>query len=430
MAASPLEKLRAHSGEFRKDVIEVADGVYVAIGFAASNVSMIVGDDGVVIIDTTESTRAAANILAEFRKITDLPVKTIVYTHSHRDHIGGTSLFCDGGAPEIVTRANFSPDIMASDPARPAPTDIMLKRTRRQFGIGLTEPGARINLGIGPGDRPTEGMGAGFVAPTRTFDGARLDLETCGRTLELHAAPGETEDQLVVWLADRRLLFCGDNFYKAFPNLYAIRGTRYRDFDLWADTLDALIGFDAEVLIPGHSRPVDGAETIRARLADYRDAIRSIVGQTAAAMNAGKTPDELVELVRLPPELADKPHLQEFYGSVAWSARAYFAGTVGWFDGNPTTLFPTPPRERAQRFAELAGGPDALLVRLREAAAVREHQWALELADLVLALDHEVAEATTIKADALVALADAQENATARNYYLVYAQELRESLSP
>jgi len=420
------DKLRAHSAEFRKDVIEVTEGVYVAIGYAASNVTMIVGNDGIIVIDTTESTRAAANILAEFRKITDLPVRAIVYTHSHRDHVSGTTVFAEGAAPEIVSRSNLSPDLFRTD-ARPAPTEILLKRTRRQFGMGLAEATERINLGIGPGDRPMEGMGAGFVPPTVMFEGDRYDLDCGGVHLELHAAPGETEDQLVAWLPDRKVLFCGDNFYKSFPNLYAIRGTRYRDFDAWSDTLDRLIRFEADYLVPGHSRPVRGAETIRGRLADYRDAICAVIAQTAEAMNRGLTPDEIAETVHLPEELAAKPHLQQFYGTVAWSARAYFAGTVGWFDGNPTSLFPTPPAEKARRIADLAGGEAALLECARKATTAGEHQWAMELADLVIALETDNDAALRIKIDCLTALAETQVNATARNYYLVYAKELRDA---
>jgi len=419
------DKLRAHSAEFRKDVIEVTDDVYVAIGYAASNVTMIVGTDGIIVIDTTESTCAAANILAEFRKITDLPVRAIVYTHSHRDHVSGTTVFAEGATPEIISRSNLSPDLFRTD-ARPAPKEILLKRTRRQFGMGLAEGSERINLGIGPGDRPMEGMGAGFVPPAVIFEGDRYDLDCCGVRLELHAAPGETEDQLVAWLPDRKVLFCGDSFYKSFPNLYAIRGTRYRDFDAWSDTLDRLMRFDADHLVPGHSRPVRGSDTIRERLADYRDAIRAVIAQTADAMNRGLTPDEIAETVHLPDALAARPHLQEFYGTVAWSARAYFAGTVGWFDGNPTNLFPTPPAERARRIADLAGGASVLLDRARQAAADGAHQWAMELADLVIALETNAAEATSIKIDCLTALAETQVNATARNYYLVCAKELRD----
>lgn len=424
-APTPVERLRAHSGEFRKDVVEVVPGVHVAVGFAASNVSMIVGRDGLIVIDTTESTGAARDVLARFRAISALPIAAIVYTHGHRDHISGASVFCAGGSPEIIARGNFESDLHR-DPDRPAPTAIMLQRTARQFGMGLRQDTERINLGLGPGDRPTEGLGAGFVAPTRTFDEDCLKLTLCGVDLELHAAPGETADHLVVWDRARRVLFSGDNFYHSFPNLYAIRGTRYRDFDLWADTLDRLIGFGARHLVPGHSRPVSGAEAIRERLGDYRDAIRAIVRQSAAAMNEGLTPDRVVERVRLPEALAEKPHLQEFYGTVAWAARAYFSGTLGWFDGNPSNLFPTPPGARAARLARLAGGADVLMAKARAALDGGDCQWAMELCDLLLDLEAHVEQARAVKADALTAAAERQINATARNYYLVCARELRD----
>ena len=92
-------ELKAHPEYFAREIIQLADDVYMAFGFAASNVYMIVGDDGLVIIDTTETTAAATNILAEFRKITDLPVKTIILTHSHRDHVSGASVFAGDDIP-------------------------------------------------------------------------------------------------------------------------------------------------------------------------------------------------------------------------------------------------------------------------------------------------------------------------------------------
>ena len=147
-------------------------------------------------------------------------------------------------------------------------------------------------------------------------------------------------------------------------------------------------------------------------------------------MNRGLTPDEIARTVRLPDNLAAKPYLQEFYGTVEWSARAYFAGTVGWFDGNPTSLFPTPPAEKARRIAALAGGEAVLMRRARDAAAAGEHQWAMELADYLIALETEAAAATALKIDCLTALAERQENATARNYYLVCAKELRDEGTP
>ena len=129
-------ELRAHPEYFTRELIQLADNVYMAFGFAASNVYMIVGDDGLVIIDTTETTAAATNILAEFRKITDLPVKTIILTHSHRDHVSGASVFVGDDNPEVITSDRDSNDPLIDKMVHPRAIKAMQARTKRQFGIG------------------------------------------------------------------------------------------------------------------------------------------------------------------------------------------------------------------------------------------------------------------------------------------------------
>ncbi|WP_136657233.1 alkyl/aryl-sulfatase [Nitratireductor sp. XY-223] len=421
---TPLERLRNHSNEFRKEIIGLASNVYGAVGFAASNVYMIIADGGVIIVDTTESTKAAENVLAAFRKITALPVRSIIYTHSHRDHISGAEIFAGSGDPEIIASHRFASDLVAVDSKKPLPNKALADRTRRQFGIGLAFPDERVNLGCGPGDRPLEGLGAGFMPPTTRVHEDRINRNVCGVELELVHAPGETPDHLVVWDDGNGILICGDNFYKSFPNLYAIRGTRYRDYDAWADSLDLLLSFDAEILAPGHSRPVVGADKVRGVLTDYRDAIRHVVAETVAGLDRGEGPDELADKIALPASLADKPHLQEFYGKISWSVRAYCAGTLGWFDGNPTNLDRLSPRQEAGRMIALAGGEAALFDTALTAHRTGDHQWSLELLDRLLCVDAENTEYRLLKAACLRARADEEINATARNYYLVAAAEI------
>lgn len=421
---TPLEMLKDQSRQFPRQLLKITENIYTATGYSASNVSMIIGDGGIIIIDTTESTKAASLILEQFRTVTDLPVHTIIYTHGHRDHISGASVFAEGGQPQIIARGNFASDLQEKR-GRQAPVKALLARTTRQFGMGLQFPDERISIGIGPGDRPLEGLGAGFMEPTRTFDDKVCTFTACGIDLEIHAAPGETPDQCVVWFPARCALFCADNFYHSFPNLYAIRGTSYRDFDDWADTADLMLQFNAEHLVTGHTLPVSGAEQIQERLSDYRDAIRSVVTQTIDLINQGLTPDVIASRVKLPPNLAEKPWLQEFYGKVSFAARAYFAGTLGWFDGNPTTLEPLDPVSRARKLAELAGGNDAVWEKAKAAVQSSKSQWALELLDILIAIEYRLKEVRILKADILMRLADEQINAPVRNYYLVYAQELR-----
>lgn len=425
---NPNPELVDQNKQFEKQVVELAPDVYGAIGFAASNVYMLVGSDGLLIIDTTETTKAAENILAEFRKVTDKPVKTILYTHSHRDHISGATVFAESGTPEIIAADNFESDLVDVDNSHPSPGKALMARTKRQFGMSLSFPKERVNIGIGPGDRPMQGMGAGFIEPTLSVSDARTSLSRYGLDLELVKAPGETPDHIVVWYAKQRILFCGDNFYSSFPNLYAIRGTPYRDFNAWADTLDLLLEFNAEVLATGHTMPVIGKSEIQVVLSDYRNAIRHVVAKTVEGMNQQLGPDELAHTVSLPADLASKPYLKEFYGKVSWSVRAYFAGTLGWFDGNPTNLARLSPGQNAERMIKLVGGVEALLGAARQAAEDNDHQWVLELSDHLIAADQHRHAAKELKITSLRAMADQEINAPGRNYYLLCAREIEESL--
>lgn len=426
---SPEEKLRAHNAEFEKRVFELVPNVYLVVGYAAANVGMIVGDDGLIIIDTTESTKAAENILAEFREITDKRVKTIIYTHSHRDHISGASVFAGGQEVEIVAHRSFESDLVGTH-GKPGPHKALMARTMRQFGIGLAFETERINLGLGPGNRPMEGMGQGHLPPTRLVMGTGESLTREGVELIFHHAPGECADTIGIYLPASGVLFSGDNFYASFPNLYAIRGTPYRDFEVWADSLATFAGLAPEVLAPGHTKPIIGRNAVHNALSDYEEAIRFIITKTAEGMNEGMTPDELVSYVVLPDHLRTKPYLQPYYGTVEWAVRAYFAGTMGWFDGDAATLFPLQPDEEAARMAKLAGGTEALAQAAADAMAEGEAQWALELTGRVLRLEENHASARNTRIAALRALAVQQENACARNYLLLSAKQEETAVDP
>lgn len=233
----------------------------------------------------------------------------------------------------------------------------------------------------------------------------------------------------MVWLVDQQILFSGDNFYHAFPNLYAIRGTPYRDFDAWADTMDQLIAYRPEILAPGHTQPVIGADAIYTALTDYRDAIRHVVSKTAEGMNAGLDPVTIAADLKLPELLASKPYLQEFYGSVGYASRAYFADTLAWFDGNPSSLGELPPATEAAKIITLAGGADAVLSAAETALSDGEAQWAMELADRMIFANQNKDTASKIKIQALRHIADFTVNAPTRNYYLLAARELEETLT-
>jgi uncharacterized sulfatase len=218
-------------------------------------------------------------------------------------------------------------------------------------------------------------------------------------------------------------LFPGDNWYYSFPNLYAIRGTAYRDFIAWANSLDLIAGLEAEVMAPGHTNPVFGAEQVQEVVTTTRDAIMHVVSHTAAGMNAGQSMDDIAATISLPEHLVDKPWLGEFYGKLSWSARAYAVGTLGWYDGNPTHLGGLSSRSRAEKIAALAGGIEGLWDVLKNDD---DPQWKLEICDHLIALD-QPAEAQ--KAELLTTLSETEINATARNTYLWEAKQLLSRIS-
>lgn len=416
--------LKARSAEFNKHVVKVTDGVYSAIGYRASTINMIVGEDGIIIVDTGQTLAAATEALAEFRKITDKPIKAIILTHSHGDHTGGASVFTAVGAPEIWGRSNFDSE---SNTFTDAGLTIQRLRGVRQSGSALPAD-KKINNGVAPAvpDNETVVFGAASAAtPNRSFATGRQRLVIAGVTLDLVAVEGETDDALYVWLPEQKVVFSGDNFYKSWPNAYAIRGTPYRDIRSWADANDTMLKEGAEFLVPGHTRPILGKVAVAEALTDYRDGIRFVFDKTIEGINKGMTPDELVSYVKLPSRLADKDYLREYYGNVEWAVRAIFQGYLGWFNGNPTNLFPLVPKEQALRISKLAGGDLALLNQARAALKSGDAQWAAQLCDHLLALDPTARVPKLIKADALTVLAENLLTATGRNYYLTVAQELR-----
>ncbi len=415
-----LKMLDEQSLQFEQQVVQVSRNVFTAVGFHGANTSMIVGDDGVVIVDTLRGPTSAANAFGALRKHSDKPVKAIIYTHSHGDHTGGASVFAGDDEPDIYAMASFG----SATGANAALAPVMRKRGIRQFGRKLP-PAQVTNRGLAPAGTIDHDGGQGYLAPTIGVSAAGLKITIAGLHIELYPGPGETDDALFVWLPSERVLFSGDNFYQAFPNLYAIRGTPYRDVLRWSDSLANMASFEPAHLVPGHTVPITGKDNAVMALTTYSAAIRSVYDQTVAGINQGKGPDLIAHEVVLPATLADKPYLVEFYGAIPHAVRAIYAGLLGWYDGNPATLNPLQPKLEAQKMAKLAGGTKRLTRKMLKALKSKDFQWAMQIADHLKWLDdgdRQLARETKIKA--LRGLAAREYNAPNRNYYLSYANEL------
>ena len=190
----------------------------------------------------------------------------------------------------------------------------------------------------------------------------------------------------------------------------------------WVNSLDKIIDLEPDKLVPSHTRPIFGRETIMPLLIDYRDAIQYVHDQSVRLINYGYHPDEIGNMVQLPKHLLENPYLKEFYGTVKWSAKSVFADYEGWFSGDPVDLDPLTRNEKAEKMVSLVGA-EKLVKSAKEAFDSKDFQWALELSSYVLRANPNNKEAKGIKIEALTALGSRQTSVNGRNYYLTSALE-------
>ena len=424
---SDVEDLIEHSKEFKQQVLSFdtpGGKIHFAIGFGIANSIMVEGEEGNIIIDAADSVYEAEKIYSLFRQKNSNPIKAIIYTHNHGDHTFGAAYYLttQDEKPRIISHEDtdyYVQRIMG------ILNPIITSRSTRMFGTTLSEKDL-INVGIGPRLNVSKSP-TGYIKPDLTFDD-HLKINIAGIEIELFHAPGETNDQIFVWLPNHKSLMPGDNIYKTFPNLYTIRGTTHRDVKGWINSLDHMKTFNSEFLFPSHTKPIIGQEKIQDALNIYRDAIQYIHDQTIRLMNQGLYPDEIAEAIELPKNIADSPYLYEFYGTVRWSVKSIFNGYLGWFSGNPSELDPLSRKEKALRISKLAGGENALLEELKTAVKDNDMQWALELSDHLIALDYFIDEVKNLRFEALIYEGSRSSNPNKRNYFLTSAFELNEKI--
>ena len=421
-------RLTEHSKIMEKKVYRVRDNVYLAYGYGLANSTMVVGSDGVIIIDVMEDLERGTEVLAEFRKITDKPIKAIVYSHNHIDHVGGARAFASkedatSGKVKLIAHSSLM-DAVVNWTGTVGP--ILERRSSYFAGVFLEQgPDGWVNMGIGP--RIFAGR-ATFLPPNLTFD-KRLELTVAGIDMQVIYVPSETNDEIVVWFPGLQVLQTAEVLQgEAFPNLHTMRGTKYRDPVKWYKAVDALRALPAEYMVPSHGRPVHGHDNIQEVLTHYRDAIQYVHDQSVRLMNKGALPEDLAALIKLPDHLANHPWLGEFYGSVKNSVRQFYAGYIGWYQGDPWEVDKLPPLRRAKHYVRTMGGRDAVLAEAKLALAEEEYTWAAEILTYLLRIDAEDKAARLLKARALREWGYRQITSTWRNWALTSAKELEGTL--
>jgi alkyl sulfatase BDS1-like metallo-beta-lactamase superfamily hydrolase len=418
--------LAAHGAIFERRIHKVGDNVYSAVGWSACNSVMIEGGDGVIIVDTGDTATAAREVAAEFRKITDKPVRAVIYTCFHIDHIAGVKGFASAedvaaGRVEIIAHDALLANV-STQGGRIAP--ILGMRTAYNFAAILAEADT-AGMNLGTSAMPRKDREVTFIAPTKTFS-TTLDLTIAGIELKLMHAPSESPDEIVVFLPKSGILLSSEVIpAQCFPSLQPLRGEAYRDPAQWYRSIDLLRRLGATAMVPAHGVPVRGAAEVEEVLRNYRDAIQFVHDQTVRQMNKGLVPDELARVIRLPPHLAAyKPWMQELFGTVSQSVRAVYQGYLGWFEGDPVALDPVERIERARREVVLMGGRERVLAAADKAFADGDSQWAAELATRLVRIDQQDTAARALKAAAFRRLGYASSNAIWRSWYLSGAREL------
>ncbi|KAA1189642.1 MBL fold metallo-hydrolase [Pseudohalioglobus sediminis] len=387
------------------EVRKLSDNVYMATG--VGNVIMVTTSAGNVVFDTGLVLQTPKQ-LAALQAVSDAPVHTIVLSHSHADHTGGTRFFADAQT-RIITHEAFVEEQRYLSELEP----YQYGRNRTLFPwMPAWE------------DRPDIAMMRyGGIEPTLTVgDWEKFAFSLGGVEFEVFGTPGaEGADNLVMWLPQQKMLLSGDFFgpqFPQFPNIFTMRGEKVRKPIEYVKSLDFLLPLGIETVVPSHLDPTSGAETIASDMQRIRDAVQYVHDQTVAGMNAGKTVYQLMREIALPPEL----ELVQNHGKVDWAVRSIWDYYMTWFHFDSTTeLYPVPAREIYADLARLAGN-DGLRELAEGYLAAGEAVRSLHVIEVMLAAEPADAGALALRQSALATLLEAAEGGLRNDYEIYWLQ--------
>jgi alkyl sulfatase BDS1-like metallo-beta-lactamase superfamily hydrolase len=419
-------RLNMHHGLF-----QVTDRVYQVRGFDISNMTLIEGDAGIIVIDPLISTEVARAGLELYRKHRGArPVTAVIYSHSHVDHYGGVRGVVDeddvrAGRVEIWAPDRFMQEVVSETViAGPA----MVRRAQFQFGATLPKgPRGQVDAGLG---KVTSRGTVTLIPPTRVVAAPIETHVIDGIEIVFQLTPeAEAPAEMHMFYPALRALNLAENATHNLHNTYPIRGAQARDANAWAKYLDVArdrFGRQAEVAFAQHHWPLWGTARVLDFLARQRDLYKYLHDQTARLMNHGLKAVEIAERLALPRSQARTWHVRGYYGTMSHNAKAIYQRYLGWYDANPANLNPLPPVERGRKYVEYMGGAEAVIARARADFARGEYRFVAEATSHVVFADPGNVEARRLGADALEQLGYAAESATWRNAYLLGALELRQ----
>lgn len=218
---------------------KIADNVYSYVDIKAAspqnsfgaNAGIIIGKDGIIVVDTLISAKEATRFIQDIRKISDKPIKYVINTHYHLDHSFGNSGFERMGTV-IISHAADKANLMSSGEAT-------LKNAK---AYGLTED---------------DMAGTKIAYPVLSFtDSLQIDLGDQKVDL-IYTGPSHTGGSILVYLSDKKVLFAGDILFTGYHPFIADG-----DIEGWLKTLDTIMALDILTIIPGHG-PVSRKQDVR-----------------------------------------------------------------------------------------------------------------------------------------------------------------------
>lgn len=350
-----------------QELSELADGVALVESF--SHVLVVDSGDGLIAFDSSGAHSGRA-VVESLRTWSDQPVHTIVYTHGHADHVGGSRAF----AASAEARGEPIPRVLGHEriEARFDRYEYTAGYNRiinmRQFGGASTAAGASQDLPFLP---------TGTLRPDVTYED-RLTERIGGVDLEYHHCLGETDDHTWTWLPEPRIISAGDQFIWNFPNCGNPQKVQ-RYPNEWAESLRAMVAKEPELFVPAHGLPIAGRDRIRTCLETVAGTLETLVAEVIDAMNSGAVLDEIVHGVSVPASTLDLPYLRPLYDEPEFVIRNIWRLYGGWWDGNPARLKPPPDSVVGGEVARLAGGVDVLIARAVELSSAGDHRLACQL---------------------------------------------------
>ncbi|WP_420008959.1 alkyl/aryl-sulfatase [Xanthomonas sacchari] len=426
------ERLNRIAGLFK-----VTDHVYQVRGLDLSNMTIIETGTGLVIIDPLVSKETAKAALDLYRAhVSQLPVKAVIYSHSHVDHYGGVKGVVDErdvkqGNVRIYAPVGFMEHAVSENVYA---GNAMTRRAQYMYGA-LLPKSAQGQVGAGLGKTTSRGT-VGLIAPTDIIGSGGQEVESRiidGLQFEFQLTPGtEAPAEMNFYVPQYRALGIAENATRTQHNVLTIRGAQVRDPKVWSEYLDKAIGRYAarsDVLFAQHHWPTWGSAEITAFLSDQRDMYRYIHDQTLRLANRGLTPLEIADTLKeLPEPLGKRWYSRGYYGTLSHNVRAVYQRYLGYYDGNPANLNPLPPAEAARRYVDFMGGEAAVLKKARASFEKGDYRWVAEVAKHVVFANPDSREGRALLADALEQMGYQSEAGTWRNAMLMGALELRDGV--